>query len=316
MDLKDPGAALSLIFSEVKSGTLPKTILIEGKDEASRNQAARAVAASLVCENDDAPCLKCGQCEKALAGRHPDITVISPEEEKVSVDDIRKVRLDASISPFEAECKIVIFEKAQELNVQSQNALLKILEEPPQRVYFILTAPSSKLMLATVDSRCAKFSLGSLSKDDVYRSVCDFSEGVSQKDKMRLCNAVLYLDGFVPGEKSIKELCAALDIAAKFYTDGRFPFELLPSKKEESGVFQLILKVLSLCSLEILKAKKGTIQQDGGILGADAIERAIMRIPLKTAYSQYGFFRDLCERLDENANFASVVATFRAGIYE
>lgn len=316
MDLKNAGAALTLIFSEVKSGTLPKTILIEGKDEASRKQAARAVAAALVCEKDNVPCLECDQCTKALAGRHPDITIISPKEEKVSVDDIRKVRLDANISPFEAECKIIIFEKAEELNVQSQNALLKILEEPPQRVYFILTAPSSKLMLQTVDSRCAKFSLGSLSKDDVYRSVCDFSEGTTEKDNTRLCNAVLYLDGFVPDEKSIKDLKTALDISTRFYTSGRFPFEALPTKKEESGLLQLTLKVLSLCSLEILKAKKGTISNDGGILGNDVIETAIMRIPMKTAYAQYGFFRDLCERLYENANLASVLAAFRAGIYD
>ncbi len=316
MDLKNPGTAVSLLLSEIKSGTLPKTILIEGKDEISRREAAGIVAAALVCENGEKPCLECGGCKKALSGRHPDITVVAPQEEKVSVDDIRKVRLDANISPFEAECKVIIFECAQLLNIQSQNALLKILEEPPARVYFILTAPSSKLMLQTVDSRCAKFSLGSLSRDDVYRSVCEFSDGANIDENNRLCSAVLYLDGFIPDEGSIKNLKYALDICTSFYSSGRFPFEKLPSKKEDSEILQLILKVLSLCSLEIIKAKKGTMSKEGGILGKEALENAVMRVPLKTAFSQYSFFGDLCERLGENANFASVTAVLRAGMYE
>ena len=192
---------------------------------------------------------------------------------------------------------------------------MKILEEPPARVYFILTAPSSKLMLQTVDSRCAKFSLGSLSKDDVYRSVCEFSDG-NDKDNVRLCSAALYLDGFVPGKQSLADLKYALDIAASFYSSGRFPFEKLPSKKEETALLQLTLKVLSLCSLEILKAKKGTENADGGLLGKEVLETAVMRVPLKTAFSHYGFFTGLCERIDENANFAVVCAALRAGIYE
>lgn len=316
MDLKNPGTAMSLILTEVKSGTLPKTFLIEGKDEASRKEAARVCAAALVCESDEVPCTECNACKKVLEGRHPDVTVINAGEDKVGVDDIRKVRLDANISPFEAECKIVIFDGAQNLNVQSQNALLKILEEPPRSVYFILTAPSSKLLLQTVDSRCAKFSLGSLSAKDVYRSVCDVSGGLSDKDNARVCNAVLYLDGFVPSEKSIASLKDAIDICTDFYTSGRFPFDKLPSKKEESADLQLILRVLSLCSLEILRAKKGTPVQDGGILGKEALDIAVMRTPLKTSYSRSAFFSELSERIDENANISAVTASLRAGIYD
>ncbi len=316
MDLSNPGTALSLLLSEIKSGTLPKTVLIEGKDEPSRKEAARICAAALMCESADKPCMKCSQCEKVLSGRHPDLTVISTEEDKVSVDDIRKVRLDANISPFEAESKIIIFERAETLNVQSQNALLKILEEPPARVYFILTAPSAKLLLQTVDSRCAKFSLGALSAKDVYRSVCECSGGVSESENRRLCNAVLYLDGFVPTEKTVGELKYALDVCTSYYMSGRFPFDKLPQKKEENGLLALILKLLSLASLELLKAKKGTLPSDGGILGEECLENAVMRIPIRTAFSNYSFFCSLIERLDENANFASVCAALRAGIYE
>ncbi len=316
MDIKNPGTALSLLLNEIKSGTLPKTFLIEGKDEASRKEAARICAAALVCEKNEAPCTECNACRKVLEERHPDVTVINAEQSKVGVDDIRKVRLDANISPFEAECKIVIFDSAHTLNVQSQNALLKILEEPPQSVYFILTAPSSKLLLPTVDSRCAKFSLGSISAKDVYRSVCDFSGDLAQADNMRICNAVLYLDGFVPGEKSISALKNAIDICTDFYTSGRFPFDRLPVKKEESGNLQLILRVLSLCSLEILKSKKGTKPANGGILGKESLETAVMRTPLKTAFYRYGLFTELSERIDENANLSAVTASLRSGIYE
>ncbi|MBR5309265.1 MAG: hypothetical protein IKU43_10855 [Clostridia bacterium] len=316
MDIKNPGTALSLIFAEIKSGTLPKTFLVEGKDEASRRLAARYTAAALMCESDDVPCLECAQCKKVMEGRHPDVTVVSAQEEKVSVDDIRKVRLDANISPFEAECKIIIFDGAQTLNVQSQNALLKILEEPPQRVYFILTAPSSKLMLQTVDSRCAKFSLGALSKSDVYRSVCEFSGGASESECLRMCNAVLYLDGFVPSEKSIGQLKEAMSICDEFYESGVFPFHRLPSKKEDSDSLKLVLKVLSLYALDLLKGKKGSTDKDGGLLSSAALSGAASKLPTRTAFYQYGFFCELYERLEENANVAAVIAVLRSGIYD
>ena len=317
MDINNPGTALSLIFSEIKAGTLPKTFLIEGKDESSRSLAARYCAAALICSSEKIPCLTCNSCMKVLDGRHPDVTVIAPSEDrKVSVEDIRKVRLDAGISPFEADCKIIIFEQAQTLNIQSQNALLKILEEPPKSVYFILTSPSSKLLLATVDSRCAKFSLGSLSKKDVYGSVCGFSGSTSESENMRICNAVLYLDGFIPSEKSIAHLREAMNIADEFFGSGRFPFTLLPSKKEDGDLLKLILKVLALYALTVMKAKKGTLPEDGGIPGREVLSRAMSTTPLKTAFYRYGFFCELYERLEENANLGTVIAALRAGIYD
>ena len=316
MDINNPGTALSLIFSEIKSGTLPKTLLIEGKDESSRKEAARYSAAALICQSEKRPCLECNACRKVLEGRHPDVTVLSPQDDKVSVDDIRQVRLDANISPFEAECKVIILDSAQTLNIQSQNALLKILEEPPRSVYFILTAPSSKLLLSTVDSRCAKFSLGSLSASDVYRSVCEFSVGIQENDKQRICCAVLYLDGFVPSQKSMEQLRAAMDICDEFYRIGRFPFDRLPSKKEDGEQLKLVLKVLALYALTLLKAKKGTQVPDGGVLGEDIMSAALRRLPMKTAFYHYGLFCELYERLEENANLGTVIAALRAGIYD
>lgn len=316
MDNLNPGTALSLLLSEIKSGTLPKTILIEGKDEKSRKEAAMLCAAALMCESDSAPCLECDSCKKVMSGRHPDVTVISPQDRKISVDDIRQVRLDANISPFEAECKVVIFQQAQTLNVQSQNALLKILEEPPRSVYFILTAPGAKLLLSTVDSRCAKFSLGSLSMQDIYRSVCEFSDGTPESDKLRMCNAVLYLDGFVPDEKSMAQLKLSMDICDEFYTSGRFPFESLPCKKEDSELLKLVFKVLSLYALTLLKAKKGTIPTDGGVMGSAGLSAAMSRFPTKTAFYHYGFFCELYERLLNNANVSAVIAALRSGIYD
>jgi len=316
MDLKNPGTSLSLMLTEIRSGTLPKTLLIEGKDESSRKEAANICAAALMCTADEVPCLECDSCLKVLSGRHPDVTVLFPGEEKVSVDDIRKVRLDAGISPFEAECKIVIFHQAHNLNVQSQNALLKILEEPPKSVYFILTAPSSKLMLQTVDSRCAKFSLGSLSEKDVYGSLKEFCTNITDSDLSRLCCAVLYLDGFVPNEKNVRDLLSAMEVCDTFYTSGRFPFEKLPSKKEDSDMLSVILKTAALYAMTVFKAKKGVMPKNGGILGADRLEAAMARFPARAAFSQYGLFCELYERLSENANVGAVISSLRACIYD
>lgn len=316
MGMNNLGTSLSLMLAEIKSGTFPGTVLIEGKDESSRMEAARLCAAALICESEDKPCGECKSCKKVLSGRHPDVTVVSSEDDKVSVSDIRKIRLDAVVSPFEAECKIIIFDKAQTLNVQSQNALLKILEEPPKGVYFILTSPSSKLLLATVDSRCTKFSLGAVSIEDIYHSVCEFSKDTQKEENLRLSNIAFYLDGFVPGEKSVSMIKVALGICKDFYSKGKFPFEKLPNKKDDSELLKIILKVLSLSALEVLKAKKGILPENEGILGKDVLLSATGRIPSKTAFYQYGFFCELYERLDENANLGAVIASLRAGIYD
>lgn len=313
MDIKNSGATLALIFNEIKGGTLPKTFLIEGKDESARTSAAKLCAAALMCENAEPPCGKCPSCIKTLAGTHPDVAEISPLKEKITVDYIRSVRASAYVSPFESENKVIIFHKADELNVQSQNALLKILEEPPEKVRFILTCPTSGSLLPTVASRCARFSLGAVSRGDVLRSISELLKETEKNKLNGLCTAALYLDGFVPNETNVRNLELAAEISNDFYADGFFPFEKYSLKKEDSDTLKLIFKVLALCALEIMKHKKG-IKLSNCILKNEILNSASAVTTAKDAFEYYEFFCDLLQRTEANANISAISAALQSGV--
>ncbi len=315
MDFTKNGAVLAQLLGDIKAGQLPHTLVIEGKDSASRSQTASFLASALVCECDDKsklPCGKCTACIKVGARRHPDVTVLGFEDgAQVRVDDIRRIRTDAYATPFEAESKVIIFCEAQMLNVQSQNALLKILEEPPQRVYFILTCPAANMLLPTVNSRCARFSLGTLDSEEIYRSVSAIFKQQSESTRRRCSAVISMLEGFEMTEKNLQQLSQALEICDEFYGSGRFPFASLPAKKEDTDVLKLIFKVLALCALEITEEKKNANGMHG-IFDREALSGAAARFSLRSAFSLYELFSEAHDKLCANANLGAVMAYLRA----
>lgn len=128
---------------------------------------ARELASAMLCTGvGERPCGICRSCVKALKGVHPDILVVSrlPDDKgkprrEIYVDQIREISATAAILPNEADKKVYIIRDAGTMNASAQNALLKLLEEPPAFVSFILVADSAGLLLETVRSRCVTLSL-------------------------------------------------------------------------------------------------------------------------------------------------------------
>lgn len=141
------------------------TVVTAGDREESLRCAAR-MAQALVCQGEGPlPCGACRACRKAEAGIHPDIIrVRRPLDDKgrpkkeIPVDLIRAVAMDAPVLPNESERKVYLIEDADCMNSSAQNAALKLLEEPPRGVYFLLCAANPALLLPTVRSRCAEWS--------------------------------------------------------------------------------------------------------------------------------------------------------------
>ena len=148
-----------IILDLVHSRRIPHTVIIEGDSKDERDNAALLLAAAAVCTSDDKPCLSCNQCKKALEGQHPDMIVPQPSKKLksgiISLQELRDNYLSqASIKPNEANTKIYLFTDADRLlREDSQNTLLKIIEEPPQDILFIFTAEKAKALLTTVRSR-------------------------------------------------------------------------------------------------------------------------------------------------------------------
>ena len=130
---------------------------------------ATELSAAMLCEGDafSRPCGVCRHCRKSLRGIHPDVTVITrPLDDKgkpkkeIPVDLVRDRMIStALIMPNEAEKKVYIVRDAGAMNSNAQNALLKLLEEPPRFDAFILVTDNAQLLLETVRSRCVSISL-------------------------------------------------------------------------------------------------------------------------------------------------------------
>ncbi len=135
--------------------------LLHGGTAAEREKLASEIAAGAVCRGNDPPCGVCPACVKAAKGLHPDITRIERIEDKASiiVGQIRALAEDAVVAPNEAERKVYIIPEADRLNPQAQNAFLKLLEEPPKGVCFVLCAAGLGDILPTVLSRCTRIRL-------------------------------------------------------------------------------------------------------------------------------------------------------------
>ena len=148
---------LSASFAAGKSS---HCYLLCGPAGSGKHTLARLLSAALQCEEQNPPCMSCRSCRKALAGSHPDIiTIDDPEKKSVSVELIRQLQADAYIRPNEASRKIYLIPRAMDLTDAAQNALLKLMEEPPSYAVFLLLTDNAEKLLPTVRSRCAELRL-------------------------------------------------------------------------------------------------------------------------------------------------------------
>ena len=145
----------------LRRGRISHFYLISGPAGSGKHTLAKLLSAALQCQSEQKPCMTCTACRKALNDTHPDcITVTDPEHKTVAVDIVRNARADMYVMPNEGQKKIYIF--PQELRIEGQNALLKILEEPPQYGVFILLTDNPEKLLPTVRSRCTELALQAL----------------------------------------------------------------------------------------------------------------------------------------------------------
>lgn len=182
----------------IKNSRLPHAILIDGGNAEERDELAMYIASAFVCE-EAVPCGICRNCQKIKSESHPDILIVDPEalnEKTFKIGAVRDVITDAYILPNEAEHKVYILKNADKMNVQAQNALLKLIEEPPAYARFILLCYSRASLLETIMSRVTPFNLGvsnhtltdeSMQKaDELADKLAKSLAGITEVEFMRL----------------------------------------------------------------------------------------------------------------------------------
>lgn len=148
------------LASVLANGKLHHSYLLCGPAGSGKHTLARLLCAAMECTAAGKPCLRCPQCHKVLHGTHPDIiTVDDPDRKTLPVKLIRDTCADLYIRPNEGAKKIYLIPRAQDLNPQGQNALLKCMEEPPAYGVFLLLTDNAERLLPTVRSRCVELRL-------------------------------------------------------------------------------------------------------------------------------------------------------------
>ena len=158
------------LTGSLRRGHISHFYLICGPEGSGKHTLAKMLASAILCEKENAPCGFCTPCRKIKEGNHPDfITVTDPEHKNIAVKIVRQIRDDMFILPNEADHKIYLF--GQDLGVEGQNALLKVLEEPPEYGVFMLLTDNPDKILPTVRSRCTELKLSALPADVLRRAL-------------------------------------------------------------------------------------------------------------------------------------------------
>ena len=206
-------------------GSISHATILVSSDREELLRCAGRMAAALVCRSEGpVPCGVCRACRKAAEGIHPDILrVTRPLDDKgrpkreIPVDLIRAVAADAPVLPNESERKVYLIEDADSMNPAAQNAALKLLEEPPAGVYFLLCAANPALLLPTVRSRCAEWLCPASREEtdpELQEQAEDFFRCVAAGDRAELLRWCASRESW-----DLRALAAFLDAAAACTAD-------------------------------------------------------------------------------------------------
>lgn len=149
--------AVGLLEGALGRNQVPQGLLLAGPEGSGKHTAARHAANRLLCLQGPAeePCGSCGPCRRFAAGTAPDFSevTVSPSE-AIRIDQVRELNRQSSLTPQESGRRVILMDPAEAMNAYAANALLKLLEEPPGAVHFLLVSHRPDRLLPTIRSRC------------------------------------------------------------------------------------------------------------------------------------------------------------------
>ena len=163
--------AVAMLKEAVAGERVTHAWLFTGPPGIGKLHTARVFAAALNCPAGGDG--SCDACRRILRGVHPDVHLIVPEGDNLLVEDVRAVREEASRTHHEAPTAVFILDEADRMTEAAANALLKVLEEPPPDVVFVLVARSAEALVGTVPSRARTLPFVSLSLAELTAALGD-----------------------------------------------------------------------------------------------------------------------------------------------
>lgn len=337
-DLFGNGETKARLASNIERGTLSHAIMITGPVGSGRKTLARALVMALNCENKtnparSLPCGVCNTCRRIREGNFPDFKTLSTQNGKATIgaDDIRAMREDMFLSATEAEYKVYAVLRAECMTAAAQNALLKVLEEPPGRVHIILITTEANKLLTTIRSRTEAVGMELFPPEVMLPFVTSASEDAKdllRRDKDRL-NSLLITSGGVIGRalSSISGESAALAEGKRKATLGLIsvfqantPFSeiygainALPKGREE---LSLLLRDAISALRDIIVTANAPNAQTLFFLSKEEAEAAFGGISVGRAVSVYRIMMDALSDLESNVVISSLLTDIAVKIKE
>ncbi len=195
--------ALHLLKRSLEKESFTHALLFNGLPHIGKMTLAMDIARALNCKAGDPPCGECDICRKISRGKHADVQVINLDSDnengetgkktEIGIESIRKLQHSASLPPFEGRYKVFIIDGADLLSIEAANCLLKTLEEPADRIVFILLASNTELIPPTVISRCQKITLKPMAAESIAAEITERYNTEAQQARLlsRLCHGCI-----------------------------------------------------------------------------------------------------------------------------
>ena len=191
----------SRLSATTAKGGLSHCYILEGPAGSGKKTLAKLLAAAMECEGGgEVPCGTCPACHKIFGGGHPDVITVDSDKATVPISVIREMQADAYIQPNEGRRKVYILPRAQDMQAPAQNALLKLLEEPPAYCAFLLLTDNMEKLLPTVRSRAVVLTLYPLTQLELKQRMEQLAPGA---DPDALADAMEKSEGYLGAALSL-----------------------------------------------------------------------------------------------------------------
>jgi DNA polymerase III subunit delta' len=344
-EIHEQEGAKRVLGALLASGRIPGALLFHGPAGVGKTRAALAFARAALCETGGPEaCENCAACRKARKLVHPDLKLIfplpsgKPEEIEVEetavyrayasdpyhvirhdrftsipIDRLRELKRQAYMSPVEGGRKLFVLREADRMLEVQQNALLKLLEEPPADTHFVLTSARPEALLPTLVSRCLRVAFTPLRRDTIV-SLLTRERGLNPGRAGLVAGLAAGSLGEamgLAGEDVAEVRNQAVELVAIAEKGGpamHAAAQALAGSRDRGLVRRLALAI-AIWHGDLLRVRAGVEEVANADRLAD-LKRAAAQLPLARIGGRVGLCTELIANLDQNANLGIAIYAF------